>query len=146
MVTMRAVVVDRYGPPDVARVVEVPRPSPRKGEVLVRVVAAAAAGGGPGAAPGAAAAARERRRVLVTEHRPDRAVVTPNRVSRCLLHGGARYIRLGRGSVAAAAGGVPDHRPHGPWRSSTRVFWAVGPVICAVMGGESAANPDGTVR
>lgn len=43
--TMRAVVVDRYGPPDVARVVEVPRPSPRKDEVLVRVVAAAVTSG-----------------------------------------------------------------------------------------------------
>lgn len=42
---MRAVIVDRYGPPDVARVVEVPRPSPRKGEVLVRVVAAAVTSG-----------------------------------------------------------------------------------------------------
>lgn len=45
MVTMRAVVVDRYGPPDVARIVEVPRPVPRKGEVLVRVVAAAVTSG-----------------------------------------------------------------------------------------------------
>lgn len=45
MVTMRAVVVDRYGPPDVARVVDVPRPSPRQGEVLVRVVAAAVTSG-----------------------------------------------------------------------------------------------------
>jgi len=42
---MRAVIVDRYGPPDVARVVEVPRPSPRKDEVLVRVVAAAVTSG-----------------------------------------------------------------------------------------------------
>ena len=40
MVTMRAVAVERYGPPDVARIVEVPRPVPRKGEVVVRVVAA----------------------------------------------------------------------------------------------------------
>jgi len=42
---MRAVVVDRYGPPDVARIAEVPRPVPRKGEVLVRVVAAAVTSG-----------------------------------------------------------------------------------------------------
>ena len=42
---MRAVIVDRYGPPDVARVVEVPRPSPRKDEVLVRVAAAAVTSG-----------------------------------------------------------------------------------------------------
>jgi NADPH:quinone reductase-like Zn-dependent oxidoreductase len=45
VVTMRAVAVDKYGPPDVARVVEVPRPSPRKDEVLVRVVAAAVTSG-----------------------------------------------------------------------------------------------------
>lgn len=43
--TMRAVIVDRYGPPDVARVADVPRPSPRKDEVLVRVVAAAVTSG-----------------------------------------------------------------------------------------------------
>jgi NADPH:quinone reductase-like Zn-dependent oxidoreductase len=42
---MRAVAVDRYGPPDVAHIVEVPRPVPRKGEVLVRVVAAAVTSG-----------------------------------------------------------------------------------------------------
>lgn len=45
MVTMRAVIVDRYGPPDIAHVVEVPRPVPGKGEVLVRVVAAAVTSG-----------------------------------------------------------------------------------------------------
>lgn len=38
---MRAVVVDRYGPPEVARVREVERPTPGPGDVLVRVVAAA---------------------------------------------------------------------------------------------------------
>lgn len=43
--TMRAVIVDRYGPPEVARVVEVPKPNPRKGEVLVRVAAAAVTSG-----------------------------------------------------------------------------------------------------
>lgn len=42
---MRAVVVDKYGPPDVARIAEVPRPVPRKDEVLVRVVAAAVTSG-----------------------------------------------------------------------------------------------------
>jgi NADPH:quinone reductase-like Zn-dependent oxidoreductase len=36
---MRAVVVDRYGPPEVARTLEVPTPEPRAGEVLVRVAA-----------------------------------------------------------------------------------------------------------
>ncbi len=45
MTTMRAVVVDRYGPPEVARVAEVPRPSPGRGEVLVRVLAAAVTSG-----------------------------------------------------------------------------------------------------
>src|SRR5262245_7899020 len=34
---MKAVVHDRYGPPDVLRVAEVQRPEPTEGEVLVRV-------------------------------------------------------------------------------------------------------------
>jgi NADPH:quinone reductase-like Zn-dependent oxidoreductase len=38
---MRAAVIDRYGPPEVVRVTDVPRPEPRAGELLVRVVAAA---------------------------------------------------------------------------------------------------------
>jgi NADPH:quinone reductase-like Zn-dependent oxidoreductase len=42
---MRATVVDRYGPPEVVRVQEVPQPSPRAGEVLVRVTAAAVTSG-----------------------------------------------------------------------------------------------------
>ncbi|WP_309707915.1 NAD(P)-dependent alcohol dehydrogenase [Pseudolysinimonas sp.] len=42
---MRAVVVERYGPPEVARVREVPTPTPRAGEVLVRVMAAPVASG-----------------------------------------------------------------------------------------------------
>ncbi|QNO38375.1 NAD(P)-dependent alcohol dehydrogenase [Protaetiibacter sp. SSC-01] len=42
---MRAVVVERYGPPEVARVVEVATPEPRPGEVLVRVHAAAVTSG-----------------------------------------------------------------------------------------------------
>ncbi len=42
---MRAVVVDRYGPPSVARVAEVSDPVPRRGEVLVRVAAAAVTSG-----------------------------------------------------------------------------------------------------
>ncbi|SDI14502.1 NAD(P)-dependent alcohol dehydrogenase [Nonomuraea jiangxiensis] len=36
---MRAVVHDRYGPPDVLRLAEVPRPVPEAGEVLVAVMA-----------------------------------------------------------------------------------------------------------
>jgi NADPH:quinone reductase-like Zn-dependent oxidoreductase len=42
---MRAAVNDRYGPPEVVQVVEVPRPVPADGEVLVRVVAAAVTSG-----------------------------------------------------------------------------------------------------
>lgn len=37
--TMRAIVYDRYGPPDVLRLKEIPVPSPRAGQVLVRVAA-----------------------------------------------------------------------------------------------------------
>src|SRR3954471_17669661 len=35
--TMRAAVIDRFGPPEVVRLVDVPRPTPAPGEVLVRV-------------------------------------------------------------------------------------------------------------
>lgn len=38
---MRAAVADRFGPPEVVRVADVPAPAPRAGEVLVRVHAAA---------------------------------------------------------------------------------------------------------
>lgn len=38
--TMRAAVIDRFGPPDVLHIAEVPRPRPGDGEVLVRVRAA----------------------------------------------------------------------------------------------------------
>ena len=43
--TMRAAVVDRYGPPDVVRIVDVPSPQLRAREVLVRVTAAAVTSG-----------------------------------------------------------------------------------------------------
>ena len=36
---MRAVGYDRYGPPEVLRVEHVPRPTPKRGQVLVEVVA-----------------------------------------------------------------------------------------------------------
>jgi NADPH:quinone reductase-like Zn-dependent oxidoreductase len=39
--TMRAAVMDRFGPPDVLRVTELPVPEPGHGEVLVAVHAAA---------------------------------------------------------------------------------------------------------
>lgn len=42
---MRAAVVDRYGPPHVVRITDVPIPVPRRGEVLVRVRAAAVTSG-----------------------------------------------------------------------------------------------------
>ncbi|WP_306232708.1 NAD(P)-dependent alcohol dehydrogenase [Agrococcus beijingensis] len=38
---MRAAIVPRYGPPSVARLVDLPTPEPRAGQVLVRVAAAA---------------------------------------------------------------------------------------------------------
>ena len=38
--TMRAAVIDRYGPPDVVRIASVPRPSFGDGQLLVRVLAA----------------------------------------------------------------------------------------------------------
>ena len=36
---MRAAVYDRYGPPDVVRIEDVPMPSPAAGQVLVKVAA-----------------------------------------------------------------------------------------------------------
>ncbi len=36
---MRAVVCDRYGPSDVLRITEVPRPVPGPDEVLIRILA-----------------------------------------------------------------------------------------------------------
>ena len=36
---MKAVRIDRFGPPEVVVVEEIPKPSPGKGEVLVRVAA-----------------------------------------------------------------------------------------------------------
>lgn len=42
---MRAAVVDRYGPPEVVRVVEVPRPAPARDDALIKVEAAAVTSG-----------------------------------------------------------------------------------------------------
>jgi NADPH:quinone reductase len=38
-VTMRAVVIERPGPPDVLEIRDVPTPTPRYGEVLIKVEA-----------------------------------------------------------------------------------------------------------
>ncbi len=43
MIDMKAVRIDRYGPPEVVFVEEIPKPMPDKGEVLVRVAAAGVA-------------------------------------------------------------------------------------------------------
>lgn len=73
---MRAAVIDRYGPPGVVRVAEVPTPTPRAGDVRVRVRAAAVTSGDariraarlpPGFAPFARpvfGVVRPRRRIL----------------------------------------------------------------------------------
>lgn len=42
---MRAVVVDHYGPPSVARITDLPSPEPKPGQVVVRVAAAAVTAG-----------------------------------------------------------------------------------------------------
>ena len=39
---MKAIIYERYGPPDVMHIAEVPRPVPGDGEVLIRVRAAEA--------------------------------------------------------------------------------------------------------
>ena len=126
---MRAVIVDRYGPPDVARVVEVPRPSPRKGEVLVRVVAAAVTSGDarirdarfpPGFGLPARLAfglRRPRRPILgwafsgvVEDVGPGVADVAPGHAV-CGMTGlsmgaHAEYVRVAAGRVAAVPSGV----------------------------------------
>lgn len=45
MAEMRAAVFDRYGPPEVLHIANVPTPSPKPGEVLVRVLATSVNGG-----------------------------------------------------------------------------------------------------
>lgn len=42
---MKAIVVDRYGPPEVARLMEIPDPEPKKGELRIRVVTATVTSG-----------------------------------------------------------------------------------------------------
>ena len=55
---MKAVVRTEYGPPDVVRIEEVPKPSPADGEVLVRVIAASVNGSDREAVVGRPAYAR----------------------------------------------------------------------------------------
>jgi NADPH:quinone reductase-like Zn-dependent oxidoreductase len=73
---MRAAVVDHYGPPEVVRVVEVPRPVSADDEVLVRVMAVAVTSGDARIRaarfpPGFGAPAR----LAFGIHRPRRAVL-----------------------------------------------------------------------
>jgi NADPH:quinone reductase-like Zn-dependent oxidoreductase len=42
---VKAAVYDRYGPPDVVRIREVPKPTPKSGEILIRIRAATVAAG-----------------------------------------------------------------------------------------------------
>ncbi len=56
MSTMRAVVFDRYGPPEILAVEELVRPDRRPGEILIRVKAAESGG------------SKKRRNELATSH------------------------------------------------------------------------------
>jgi len=120
--TMRAVTARRYGPPDVLRVEELPRPEPQRGEVLVRVGAvavsradAAMRAADPAVARLAAGLRRPRNPVFgaelagevvavgdeVTTLRPGDRVVGASGIA---MGGYAEYARL----VAAGLVRVPD--------------------------------------
>lgn len=108
---MKAAVCDRYGPPDVARVADVPTPQPRSGEVLVRVHAAtvtatdrASRSGVPRFARLFFGLRRPRSPVLGSEFAGEVAAVGPgatafavgDRVYGQTLHGAhAQYVRVG---------------------------------------------------
>ena len=175
MVTMRAVVVDRYGPPDVARVVEVPKPTPRKDEVLVRVVAAAVTSGdarirGAKFPPGFALPVRlafglrgPRRRILgmvfsgVAEHvGPGVANLAPG-LAVCGMTGiamgaHAEYVCVPARRVAAVPSGVSHADAAGVlFGGSTALYFLrdkakVGPGMTVLVNGASGAVGSNTVQ
>ena len=88
---MRAVVYDRYGPPEVLRVDEVPTPSPAAGQVLVRVAATSVN--------------------LSDWEMPARlAAVLPARAG-CARRRAARWARTSPGGSTAVGEGVTRFRP-----------------------------------
>lgn len=168
MVTMRAVVVDRYGPPDVARVVEVPKPTLRKDEVLVRVVAAAVTSGdarirGAKFPPGFALPVRlafglrgPRRRILgmvfsgIVEHAgPAVANVAPGDavcgMTGIAMGAHAEYVCVPARRVAAVPGGVSHADAAGVlFGGSTALYFLrdkakVGPGMTVLVNGASGA-------
>jgi NADPH:quinone reductase-like Zn-dependent oxidoreductase len=175
VVTMRAVIVDRYGPPEVARVAEVPRPRPRKGEVLVRVVAAAVTSGdarirGARFPPGFALPARlafglrrPRRCILgmvfsgiVEEVGPGVANVAPG-LAVCGMTGmsmgaHAEYVSVAARRVAAVPSGVSHSDAAGLlFGGSTALYFlrdkaAVGPGMTVLVNGASGAVGSNAVQ
>jgi NADPH:quinone reductase-like Zn-dependent oxidoreductase len=175
VVTMRAVVVDRYGPPDVARIAEVPRPVPRKDEVLVRVVAAAVTSGdarirGGRFPPGFALPARlafglrgPRRRILgmvfsgiIEEVGPGVANVAPGHAV-CGMTGmsmgaHAEYVCVAARKVAAVPSGVSHSDAAGLlFGGSTALYFlrdkaSVGPGMTVLVNGASGAVGSNAVQ
>ena len=123
--TMRAAVITRYGPPDVVKICEVPRPAPAAGEVLVRVHAA-------------------------TVNRSDAGELRPGLLGRLLY--GLRHSRRTifgmdfAGVVAAAGPGV------GAFKPGDRVFGICSPLsngahadyVCVPESGPIALMPANT--
>jgi len=172
---MRAVVVDRYGPPDVARIVEVPRPSPRKDEVLVRVVAAAVTSGdarirGAKFPPGFALPVRlafglrgPRRRILgmvfsgiVEDVGPGVANMAPG-LAVCGMTGismgaHAEYVSVAARRVAAVPSGVSHADAAGVlFGGSTALYFLrdkakVGPGMTVLVNGASGAVGSNAVQ
>jgi NADPH:quinone reductase-like Zn-dependent oxidoreductase len=156
--TMSAVVYTRYGPPDVLDVVEVPRPQPRDGEVLVRVRASTVSAAMSAARRADPAFARLAFGLVRPKHRVlgDVAAGTLESGERVVLTTGTRlgahaeYVVAPRSSIvplpdevsfehaaAVAEGGLtalPFLRDHGRVRTGTRLL-----VIGAAGGVGSAA-------